>query len=243
MSMRFPRYIAVSLCVLAVVAARAAETELRYLSPNAVQPKLLLPAPPSVESDEYKAEIQEILAIQAARTDSQTRQFRSQEKLGLEAFGGVMPDWCTPDNLPKLDKLLKAASKEAGVPIDVAKNYFKRQRPFKEDNRIQPLSPRDDEFAYPSGHATRGILLARILAQLEPAKSTSLLERGRQIGWNRVIGGMHHPSDIAAGRVLGQAVARALLRNAEFQAELDEVKEEYEAAKKAHAAAAPAGAR
>ena len=60
------------------------------------------------------------------------------------------------------------------------------------------------------------------------------MERGRQIGWNRVVGGMHHPSDIAAGRVLGQAIARALLRDADFKAQLEEVKEEYEAAQKKH---------
>ena len=57
-----------------------------------------------------------------------------------------------------------------------------------------------------------------------PNKADALLEGGRQIGWNRVIGGMHHPSDIAARRVLGQAIARSLLRNEEFKAQLPEVR-------------------
>ena len=84
----------------------------------------------------------------------------------------------------------------------------------------------------PSGHATRAILGAIILAQLDPARADKLMERGREIGWDRVIGGVHHPSDIAAGRVLGQAVAQALLKSPDFLADLKEVKQEYETIKK-----------
>jgi acid phosphatase (class A) len=236
--MRNSRPVAFWLALMVAVAAQGAEQQVRYLSPKAVQARYLLPAPPSAGSDEYKAEIDEMLALQGRRSDVQVKQFRAQESLGLGAFMDIMPDWCTPDNLPKLKTLIKTVSKAASGPVDNGKNYFKRARPFREDNRIQPLGTRDQEFAYPSGHATRGILYAKILAQLEPDKADVLMERGRQIGWNRVIGGMHHPSDIAAGRVLGQAIARALLRDADFKAELKDVKDEYEAVKRAHAEAA-----
>ena len=220
--------VAILTIALAAIAVRAAGQTQGTVVPK-VQAKHLLPAPPSVGSDEQKAEIDEILAIQAARNETQIKQFRSQETLSLSAFKDIMPDWFSPDDLPKLKKLYQTVSKEAAAPVDNGKNYFKRQRPFREDGRIQPLGARDDEFSYPSGHATRGMLYATILAQIAPDKANALLERGRQIGWNRVIGGMHHPSDIAAGRVLGQAIARSLLRNAEFTAELADVKEEYEA--------------
>ena len=189
-----------------------------------------------------------MLTMQAARTESQIKQFHSQESLGLAIFKDIMPELGTPQNLPKLKKLYKTVKDAAAAPIDTGKNYFKRLRPFREDSRIEPLGPHDQEFAYPSGHATRGYLYAKILAQIDPEKADALMERGRQIGWIRVVGGMHHPSDIAAGRVLGQAIARALLRDPDFKAQLEEVKEEYEAAKKNHAqnhaeAAAPAHAQ
>ncbi len=188
-----------------------------------------------------------MLVMQAARTDVQIKQFHLQEGLGLVAFKDIMPELETPTNLPKLTKLYKAVKDAAAEPVDTGKNYFKRLRPFREDSRIEPLGKRDQEYAYPSGHATRGYLCAKILSQIDPDKADALMERGRQIGWNRVVGGMHHPSDIAAGRVLGQAIARTLLRDADFKARLEEVKEEYEAAKKSHTehhaeAAAPAHA-
>jgi acid phosphatase (class A) len=185
-----------------------------------------------------------MLALQAARTEKQIGQFRSQESLSLAAFKDILPELESLDDLPKLNKLFKVMKDAAATPVDTGKDYFKRLRPYREDSRIEPLGRRDEEYAYPSGHSTRGYIYARILSQIDPDKKDALMERGRQIGWNRVVGGMHHPSDIAAGRVLGQAVARALLRDPDFKAQLKEVKKEYEAAKNNHAdVAAPAHAQ
>lgn len=222
--------VAIFVVALAALAARATGQTQGSALPK-VQATLLLPAPPSLGSDEQKAEIDEVLALQAARNETQIKQFCAQETLTLAAFKDLMPGWFNPDDLPKLKKLFQSVSKAPSAPVNDGKNYFKRRRPYQEDSRIQPLD-RETDFAYPSGHATRGMLYATILAQIAPDKAASLLERGRQIGWNRVIGGLHHPSDIAAGRVLGQAIAQSLLRDADFKAQLAEAKEEYEAAVK-----------
>jgi acid phosphatase (class A) len=239
MSMRSQRLVLVIGSLIVLAAARAAIAQPSVVTPRPVQAKLLLPAPPEVGSDEYRAEINEILAIQSMRTEQQIKHFHSQESLGLTAFKDIMPELAKLDDLPKLKKLYKVAKDATATPVDNAKNYFKRLRPFREDSRIEPLGTRDQEYSYPSGHATRGYLYAKILSQIAPSKAEALMERGRQIGWNRVIGGMHHPSDIAAGRVLGQAIARSLLRDPDFRDQLDEVKEEYQAAKKNHAVVAP----
>jgi len=50
------------------------------------------------------------------------------------------------------------------------------------------------------------------------------MERARQIGWDRVIAGVHYPSDIAAGRVLGLAIGEDMLASPDFKAELAKVK-------------------
>ena len=67
------------------------------------------------------------------------------------------------------------------------------------------------------------------------------MERGREIGWDRVIAGLHHPSDIVAGRVLGQALAEAVLADPKFHDDFAAMKKELTDAE--HHAAAPAGAR
>ena len=226
------QFLRVGLLLLAAASTHAADKELRYLQPNSICPTRLLPAPPSVGSEEYRSEIDQILAIQSKRTPAQIRRFLAEDKVGLATFAGVMPDFCTADNLPKLNKLLKAAVSDSKYFSVSAKDDFQRKRPYREESRIQPLGPRDDECAYPSGHATRGILCATILSEIDRGRAERLMERGREIGWDRVIGGVHHPSDIAAGRVLGQAIARALMKCPDFLGDLKAAQEEYEAFKK-----------
>jgi acid phosphatase (class A) len=79
-------------------------------------------------------------------------------------------------------------------------------------------------FSYPSGHATRGTLLARILAELAPERREALLRVGHQIGYDRVVGGVHYPSDVLAGDRLGDAVADALLADPDFRRQLEDVR-------------------
>jgi hypothetical protein len=48
-----------------------------------------------------------------------------------------------------------------------------------------------------------------------------------------VIGGIHYPSDISAGRVLGHALVKPFLANPDFVAALHRVKIEYDQARQA----------
>ncbi len=228
--------------VLACLVARtlAEDHALHYLQANSIRVEYLLPAPPTVGSEEQKTEIDALLAIQARRNDDQIKRFQAELKLDMTAFDGVLGPGFTPENLPKLGKLLKAAADESKVISVMAKALFQRKRPYWEDDRLKPLGEREEDCTYPSGHATRSMLFARILAKIEPQKNDRLLERARQIGWDRVIGGVHYPSDVAAGRELGLVIAHALLVNPEFQAELSEAKADYEKFKRDHARRPPA---
>ena len=51
-----------------------------------------------------------------------------------------------------------------------------------------------------------------------------------------MIGGVHYPSNVVAGRVLGLAMARAMLANPAFRDELAKVEKEFDAIKKEHGA-------
>ncbi len=235
--------IAILLCLAARAAAK--DKDLRYLTPDAIHVEFLLPPPPTVGSEEQKAEIDVMLAIQATRTPAQVKRFEAEITFDMSAFDGVMGSWFTPHNLPKLDKLLKEAAAESKFFSVAAKDTYRRKRPFCADSRIKPLDDREVDYGYPTGHGTRGFLFACILARIESKKKDALMERGRQIGWDRVIGGVHYPSDIAAGRVLGLTIAHLLLSNREFEGQLREAKIEYDQFKKDHVLAplAPAAAR
>ena len=228
-----------SLALLLLAAASQAET-LHYLAPDAIDAVRLLPAPPAVDSDEARAERELMLTLQRQRTAGQTARCRSEVKVTLAAFARVLGPWFTVEKLPGLAQLLKRAEHDALFFADAAKNHYQRKRPAAEDPRIQIAVENEATPAYPSCHATRGMLFAEIIAQLAPQQEAALLERGREIGWDRVIAGMHHPSDIFAGRVIGQAAAQALLANPRFQQELAAARAEFERAPRQRSPAAQA---
>jgi len=228
------------LILLMFLASGVRAEELRYLSADALNAVELLPTPATIDSEEARAERDLMVTLQRQRTEGQVARCRSEVKVTLAAFARVMGPWFTAENLPRLAQLLKHAEKDVVVFSGVAKTHFARKRPAAEDPRIQIAVENEDSPSYPSGHATRGIVFATIIAQLAPQQQAALLERGREIGWDRVIAGMHHPSDIIAGRVVGQAVARALLANPQFQEDLAAARTEFESVQKQKLRAEPA---
>jgi acid phosphatase (class A) len=79
-----------------------------------------------------------------------------------------------------------------------------------------------------------------LLAEAVPDKADAILALGRGIGWRRVLLGHHYPTDIYAGRCLGQAVVRELKANPAFVKDFAQVKDEIAAALRAPGGAPPA---
>ena len=190
----------------------------------------LLPAPADLDTEEMRAELQTVLRVQESRTDKEVKRARADEKIRTDSFQTALGPWLTANNLPRLQALFERMEKEAKVYSDIAKNHFKRPRPLVADPRVKPLFEQSDP-GYPSGHALRGQMFALVLSELAPDKAETLLARGREIGWSRVVGGVHFPSDVSAGRTLGQALAREMLANPAIRTELAEIHREFDAAR------------
>jgi acid phosphatase (class A) len=130
--------------------------------------------------------------------------------------------------------LIKDLDAEAKAAADTGKYHWKRPRPFVLDPaRFSEPGDPEKTPGYPSAHSTRGTLFALVLAEVFPENREAILAKGRLVGWTRVEIGSHTPLDVYAGRVLGQAMARALMANPAFQADLAAVKAEAAAQKSA----------
>jgi acid phosphatase (class A) len=142
--------------------------------------------------------------------------------------------WFKADDLPETAKLMKEVQKQAKPIYSGAKDFYGRKRPFKIDARIKPCLTLEDTPTYPSGHSTRAVMWATILGEMFPDKKDALMDRATQIGDDRVLGGLHFPSDVEAGRVLGAAIAAEFLKNPDFKAAMEKAKDECmaDAAKK-----------
>jgi acid phosphatase (class A) len=213
------------LFVLSVSAARAVGPYLHGFDPIA-----LLPPPPALGSAEDRADRDSTFRIYGARTPADIARGKAEHKVTIFAFASAIGPGLKPGRYPLLEALFSDVEAEAKPVIDEGKNRWGRPRPNVADpERFADPGDPEKSPGYPSGHSTRGTLLALILAEVFPGQRTAILEKGKLIGWTRVEIGVHTPLDIYAGRVLGQALAQAFLRDAVFRQDLAAVKAEVAA--------------
>lgn len=179
------------------------------------------PAPGSCDA---ASDLAIVLWAQQTRTPADVARAASEEDLSLEDYAAVLGTALAPGVHPLTEALLSRAAAASRPCVAAAKRTHQRPRPFVADARVKPAVHLEKSASFPSGHATRGALLAAILAELIPDRRDALVARGAQIGHDRVIAGVHYPSDVAAGEKLGCAVAQALLADPAFRAEVERVR-------------------
>ena len=81
--------------------------------------------------------------------------------------------------------------------------FYDRPRPFAVLSNIHPLISHEFGYAFPSGHALFFFALAAGVAYYYPRVSILFFLAAFSIGMARVSAGIHWPSDILAGAVLG----------------------------------------
>jgi acid phosphatase (class A) len=202
----------------------------KYLAAGSLDPIALLPPPPAAGTAEAAADLATTRTISQARTPEQTADAAAEVKLTVFCFSPVLGSWFQPGRFPKTEALFKQIDSDTRTVTGIGKSFFQRPRPYAVDPGIIPLA-KEESSSYPSGHGTRGTVFALVLAELFPDRREAILRQGRDIGWNRIVAGVHYPSDIFSGRVLGQAIVREMLKNPAFLQDLAEAKAEVAAAR------------
>ncbi|MFZ4714756.1 MAG: phosphatase PAP2 family protein [Bacteriovoracaceae bacterium] len=163
---------------------------------------------PALGSEESNADFKTLHYFQATRTEADCAAAGAEVKANLKNFYGSM---LSASELKEIQAFFLALKIDVGLKAVITKYKFKRPRPYLIDPTLKPCIKLEKTYAYPSGHATMARLYARVLAHMYPERAEAFLEHGEEIALHRVLGGVHHPSDIVAGRKLGDLLANDVL--------------------------------
>ena len=128
----------------------------------------------------------------------------------------------TPAQAPLTAALVRQAAFDTVRQSSAAKDFYRRQRPFKAEAgpTCQPTADVADSYDYPSGHTTLGWTWATLLAWALPDRATPLLARGRALGESRTVCGVHNASAVEAGRLSAASTLDAVAGDPVFQRDL-----------------------
>jgi undecaprenyl-diphosphatase len=94
------------------------------------------------------------------------------------------------------------------IPIYILlKNSLKRKRPCHHIIELSAHIVPSDKFSLPSGHTAAAFLMASLIAHFYPTLSVVAYIWASCIGGSRVLLGVHYPSDILAGVLLGLGIS------------------------------------
>jgi acid phosphatase (class A) len=196
-----------------------------YLPQGKVDVTKVLSGPPAAESAQAKADAAEIEAWQKKRTEAECARALRAEHIVLDSTFGAPDGPLSAADIKTLDPFLKDVHAEAAPIVSEGKRHWQRLRPFAALKDVQNCSEKgavNPSYSYPSGHATLSRLYARVLGAVRPDQAKAFLARADQIAQDRVIAGVHFPSDIEAGKKLGDAIFDALMESDSFRKRVKE---------------------
>lgn len=224
------RVLAVAWLLLALFTAPLLAGKI-YITTGRVDGVALLAPPPPPGSAEERADLASVRFVVQARTAADVAAAEEGEEISIHSFALAFGESFQPAKYPKLEILMETVKTNVNGVIREPKIHWQRPRPYVLDPSLLHGSP-EQSFSYPSGHSTRGTMQALIMAEVFPERRDALLKCGRQLGWDRTVLGKHYPTDINAGRVLGQAIFRELMKNRAFRRDLAAARAEVLAADK-----------
>jgi acid phosphatase (class A) len=200
-----------------------------YFDNKTVDLTTLLPPPPASDSADTKSEIGELLVIQVTRTPEMVSRAQADAVEEVWRFADVIGPRFVPEALPKTAELFERLVATNNAVVNPARASFGRTRPHMVSDLIRPVVKLSSSGSWPSPHASLGILMGIVLGDMIPEKRAVIMGRAWTYAENRMVVGMHYPSDVEMGRIAGSVIAAFAMKQPNFTADFRAAKTELRA--------------
>lgn len=190
---------------------------------------------------EYKFDYEMLLKLQDSRSEEECQFGRYLKWPNFKTFFGKdKPAYLDDSQLPvdfdyllteqEVEKYKKFMNRVLRYSSKVTKYYkelYGRDRPSRINPDVKPCAEvPDGKKSYPSSHTAKGVLLGCLFAekfrsQGDNWRANRFINYGEYMGEMRVIIGVHHPSDVDAGRTIGYAICETLLKHEQFKKDFE----------------------
>jgi acid phosphatase (class A) len=204
----------------------------------------VIPDVPANSSDQTRAEVNYLLALQNSRTAEEVRaslfmadiyynlrvkpedSTYAHYRRNLFHIGSSIGSWFNPDNLPVTANLIANVWQDASYFIWSLKFKYARIRPVFIDSDIKNLQE-TDWAAYPSGHAANSYVNAYLFQEFAPEFTDIFIKDAYDMAHSREIMGVHYPSDSESARIFARQFVNKLFMNPTFLKDFEAAKKEW----------------
>lgn len=238
---------AAALVAIASIAAAADKPYEGYLTPGEFNVTTVLEPSPRKGDPRYDADRKIFRAtrplLKTPRGALATSDVDNSQPALMRDFSCAVGVSLTPQNTPALLHLATRAIADTIGQTGIAKDFYKRARPFHMDKG--PVCESKEElgksFDYPSGHTTRGWTWAFVLTDLAPDRAQGILNRARSYGESRFICGAHNESAVEAGMASASATMALVRTKQAYKTDLEAARTELSALRADPQAPRPSG--